>query len=197
METEDATFLSRVTPKTQARRASGISEAIAHGAGSIEYDIDPIVHGGSKLTEAIETRAKALYDTLHGVRLKPNKRTAYEDAFEHHEGPMLFLASMRQKVVLLGKWLKAPGELAAAVVAFPALLCLKRNECRESLQYLKSDAGLSHRQMKHCLISHPEVLGYAHKMKARPDAEMRTEQPGDGRRCVRACVGISAHLVDE
>ena len=99
METEDATFLSRVTPKTQARRASGISEAIAHGAGSIEYDIDPIVHGGSKLTEAIETRAKALYDTLHGVRLKPNKRTAYEDAFEHHEGPMLFLASMRQKVL--------------------------------------------------------------------------------------------------
>ena len=110
---------------------------------------------------------------------------------------LLELASMRQKVVLLGKWLKAPGELAAAVVAFPALLCLKRNECRESLQYLKSDAGLSHRQMKHCLISHPEVLGYAHKMKARPDAEMRTEQPGDGRRCVRACVGISAHLEDE
>ena len=28
---------------------------------------------------------------------------------------LLELASMRQKVVLLGKWLKAPGELAAAV----------------------------------------------------------------------------------
>jgi len=79
-----ATMLAHITP------------AIAHGAGTIEYDIEPIVHGGSKLAADIESRAKNLSQALHQTRLRPNKRTAFEDAFEQHEGPVLFLASMKR-----------------------------------------------------------------------------------------------------
>eukprot|EP00793_Prasinoderma_coloniale_P004853 PRCOL_00000614-RA len=103
--------------------------------------------------------------------------------------------SMRTKVEYLRRWLDV-AEVAAAVRAWPTLLTLKRSELKDSVRYLKGDTGLSFNQIRRALLSHPEVLGYAHKMLHAPSVDegagQRSRHLAREREAARAKAEIAA-----